>query len=262
MTRVLVRSLLAVVLVVAAGLIGWRVLRPAELLSPGAIPAAPALLEPGVTGRVASPPLLVAGRFRVFVGKRQVRADGPISLKTLYTPAWSFRRWPEQLSGVVANGTTVVSRWSDGLLVAIDGLTGRELWRVGGPPAEGFRDARTTVWSPPGLWVDGAAVVVEGRALEISTGLSIGSVPAPERPAQGDGTVLGTANGLRYLLTPDRFLVCEDERTGRERHRFRLAYGTEGTDWTPVAWQLSDGWLAIDRGEDFNREHILIAKVS
>jgi hypothetical protein len=158
--------LLALVLLVAAGLIAWRVLAPAEVLDratdayPAAVP-----LGPGVTGKTAGAPLIVDGRIRVFAAKRQVRADAPVSAKTGYTPRWSYRRWPVQLNGVVAAGTTVVSRWSDGLLVAIDGRTGTITWRAAGPEAGGYIGHRTgavTVWAPPGLHVAGTSLLVVG----------------------------------------------------------------------------------------------------
>ena len=177
MTRVLVRSLLALALVVA-GLIGWRVLRPAEVLDPAAdaYPAAPAR-GPGVTGKTAAAPLIVDGRIRVFAAKRQVKADAPVDAKTAYTPRWSLRRWPEQLNGVVAIGPTVISRWSDGELVAIDGRTGRIAWRADGPDAGGYTGGgtgATTVWAPPGLFTSGTTVLVRGggraMALDVATG--------------------------------------------------------------------------------------------
>lgn len=178
MTRVLVRSLLALVLVIVAGLIGWRVLSPAEVLDPAtdSYPAAPAR-GPGVTGKTAAAPLIVDGRIRVFAAKRQVKADAPVDARTAYTPRWSLRRWPQQLNGVVAIGTTVVTRWSDGVLVAIDGRTGRIVWRADGPDAGGYIGGRTgaaTVWAPPGLLTSGTTVVVRGGgralALDVLTG--------------------------------------------------------------------------------------------
>jgi outer membrane protein assembly factor BamB len=177
-TRVLVRSLLTLVLLVAAGLIGWRVLSPAEVLDPATdpYPAAPAR-GPGVTGKTADAPLIVDGRIRVFAAKRQVKADAPVDARTAYTPRWSFRRWPQQLSGVVAIGATVVSRWSDGELVAIDGRTGRIAWRVDGPDAGGYTggdSGAATVWAPPGLFTSGTTVLVRGGgrvlALDAVTG--------------------------------------------------------------------------------------------
>src|SRR4051794_21040584 len=116
------RTFLALVVVVAAGLIGWRVLKPAEVLSPvaAALPAA-ADRSPQVTGRTNQAPLIVDGLIRVYANPRQVRADAPVDAKSVNTALWSFRRWPVQLSGVVAVGDTVISRWADGELVALAG---------------------------------------------------------------------------------------------------------------------------------------------
>ena len=183
MTRAPLRSLLpalvpVVIGLVVAGLIGWRVLSPAEVLDPATdpYPAAPAR-GPGVTGRTAAAPLIVDGRIRVFAAKRQVKADAPVDARTAYTPRWSLRRWPQQLNGVVAIGATVVSRWSDGELVAIDGRTGRIAWRADGPEAGGYTGGKTgaaTVWVPPGLLTWGNTVLVRGGgralALDVVTG--------------------------------------------------------------------------------------------
>ena len=265
------RALLALVLVAAAGLIGWRVLRPASLLSPGSIPPAP-VVGPGVTGRTASPPLLVDGRLRVFASKRQVRADGPISLKTMYTPSWSFRRWPQQVSGVVAAGTTVVSRWSDGLLVAVDGLTGRELWRAGGPAAGGFTDARTAVWSPPGLFATADTVLVSFRgrvrAFAAATGASLW-----ERDCAGPvcgGVTLRSAGSFGpvtgpFEITADRRLVIRSA-SGAVVADFPLKTDREkSTDWTAGGWQLAGNYLAIERlkpdGTPFAPERVVIASL-
>jgi hypothetical protein len=270
-TRLVGRALLALVLVAGAALIGWRVLRPAELLSPGSIPAG-GLLPPGVTGRTALPPLLVDGRLRVFASKRQVRADGPISLATMYTPSWSFRRWPQQLSGVVAAGTTVVSRWSDGLLVALDGLTGRELWRAGGPAAGGFTDSRTAVWSPPGLFASDDLVLVQQagwvRAFAAATGAARWARPCAG-PVCGD-VALRTAGSLGpvtgpFELTADRRLVLRSA-SGSAVAEFPLKTDKESSlDWVPGGWQMAGGYLAVERlkpdGSPFAQESVLIASL-
>lgn len=188
----LARSLLALVLVGVTGLIGWRVLRPAELLSTGAAPPVVAA-GPGVTGRMSVVPLLVDGRFRVFVSPRQVRADGPVPAKTARTPFWSLRRWPASVNGVVAAGTTVLSRWSDGQVIAIDGLTGKIRWRVRVPSSAGFSDARTVLWTPPDLYAAGDVPLIRAdgqvRALSPLTGATLWSRPCP-------GAAFATASEL------------------------------------------------------------------
>ena len=188
----LARSLLALVLVGVTGLIGWRVLRPAELLSTGAAPPSDSA-PPGVTGRMSVVPLLVGGRFRVFVSPRQVRADGPVSAKTVRTPFWSLRRWPASVNGVVATGTTVVTRWSDGQVIALDGLTGKIRWRLRVPSSGGFTDARSILWTPPDLYAAGGVAMVRAdgqvRALSSLTGATLWSRPC-------SGAAFATADQL------------------------------------------------------------------
>ncbi len=166
MHRVVGRTLLALVLLAVAGLIGWRVLSPAEVLHPATdgYPAAERR-GPGVTGKTASAPLIVDGRIRVFAAPRMVKADAPVGAKTMSTPRWSFRRWPQQLNGVAAVGTTVVGHWSDGELVALDARTGRIAWRADGPAAGGWtgeHTGATAVWAPPGLHTAGPVVLARG----------------------------------------------------------------------------------------------------
>ncbi|WP_326549811.1 outer membrane protein assembly factor BamB family protein [Micromonospora sp. NBC_01813] len=164
----------AAVVVLAAGVIvAWRVLAPAEVVTPAGYQPSPPTAGPGPVARLSAAPLLVDGRFRVYATTRQVRADGPIDMRTQVTPAWSFRRWPEQVTGVVATGTTVVSRWSDGELVAIDAVTGEVAWRAAGPePADtGYAGRRTgaqTVYAPAGLHT--ATSGTDGRTLVLARG--------------------------------------------------------------------------------------------
>jgi hypothetical protein len=179
MGRLGVRLLLVAVLVAAAVLIGWRALGPAEVLRPVAAPfVLPSTHTPGVTGKTAMAPLIVDGRVRVFAAKREVRADAPVDGKTTYTAVWSYRRWPQQVSGVVATGHTVITRWSDGDLVAIDALTGKIAWRTSGPPAPAFDGHKTgapTVWAPAGLFVTPASVLVTAGSSLIAYAVSTGT---------------------------------------------------------------------------------------
>lgn len=180
MTGKLLRALAVVVVLAAAGLIGWRVLGPAEVLLPasGALPVA-AVSPAGVTGKTAQAPLIVAGQVRVYASKRMVRADAPVAAKTIYTPSWSFRRWPEQLNGMVAAGTTVVTRWSDGKLVALDARTGTISWRADGVAAGGYSGKRVgaaTAWAPLGLHPAGTNVLVSGGGKLTARAVADGSV--------------------------------------------------------------------------------------
>lgn len=157
----------------------YRVLAPAETmtLASDAYPEPPAANAAPV--RLASAPLLVDGRLRVYATTRQVRADGPIDWRVQRTPYWSYRRWPAQLVGVAAVGSRVVSRWSDGELVALDARTGRVAWRATGQPAEpgrydGGLTGADTLYAPDGLHLASGRLVVreEGRvrALDPATG--------------------------------------------------------------------------------------------
>jgi outer membrane protein assembly factor BamB len=159
----------ALLAVAAVAVVVHRVLAPAEVVT-AARAAYPASVTPaiGVVGRLPVAPLVVDGRLRVYAATRQVYADQPADSRYRVTPYWSYRRWPAQVSGVVAEGTTVVSRWSDGKLVALDARTGRVAWQADGPaPAEGWTARRTgagAVWAPPGLFLardgDGRPVLV------------------------------------------------------------------------------------------------------
>ena len=235
LARRLTAALVTLVAVAAAGLVLWRVLKPAEVLSTasGAYPVA-AVRAPGVTGKTAGAPLIVDGRIRVFAAKRQVRADAPVDAKTSYTPRWSLRRWPQQVNGVVAVGTTVVSRWSDGELIALDARTGAVVWRASGPeagPYSGLRTGASTVWAPTGLFAAGARVLAAGGgqvvafeagvrrwsapacadgfttaggqyvcpagALDVSTGAAVSSWPAGPYTALGCGVAHSGCAGFR-----------------------------------------------------------------
>ena len=249
LARRLTAALVTVVALVAAGLVAWRVLKPAEVLAtaPVAYPA-PIEREPGVTGKTAGAPLIVDGRVRVFAAKRQVRADGPVDAKTSYTPGWSFRRWPQQLNGIVAAGSAVVTRWSDGLLVALDSRTGEELWRVPGPPAgsyTGLRTGASTVWAPDGLFTAGPQVLV-AAAGQVSAYL--GGVRRWSVSACGDGftTLAGQyvcPTGLYDVQTgemvagwqvgPFTALGCGVARSGCEGFRDASGRGWLTTSGTP-----------------------------
>jgi hypothetical protein len=79
----------ALVVLVAAGWVGWRVLAPAEVLAPAtdAYPAAAAEV-PRVTGRSPRASLFVDGRVRVYAARRQVSADAPVASRSSSTGSW------------------------------------------------------------------------------------------------------------------------------------------------------------------------------
>ncbi|MFV2099556.1 PQQ-binding-like beta-propeller repeat protein [Micromonospora sp. LOL_024] len=220
----------------AVAIVAYRVLAPAEV-STTARGDYPALHvpEPGVVGRLPVAPLFVDGRLRVYAAARQVYADSPVDSRYRGTPFWSYRRWPATLDSVVAGGTMVVSRWSDGLLVALDARTGRVAWRADGPRPDGKRAVRrtgtVTVWQPRGLTVsripDGRHVVVtsgdgELRAIGLTDGRQLWRVEV-----DSDCRDLVSAGTGGQLVTSDR---CD----GPTVIEFRdSATGVVGARWRP-----------------------------
>ncbi|WP_430781352.1 PQQ-binding-like beta-propeller repeat protein [Actinoplanes sp. G11-F43] len=247
MTRVLLRILAAALLLVVSGLIGWRVLAPTELSAPATEPYPPAPAPTsGVSSRLSVAPLIVDGRVRVYAAKNQVRADGPVTAEQVYTALWSYRRWPEQLSAVVASGTTVVSRWSDGKIVAVDARTGEVVWRADGPAAPGYSGHRTgaaTVWDPPGLRLAGGVVVVTQDqdlvGYDLSTGSVLWKTAVPAECADGF-----TTTGGAYLCATGAYDVLSGTPVG----------GWPAAPYSPVGCVTSgcagfrdgsgQGWLA------------------
>lgn len=228
--------LAAVAAVGVTAAVGYRVLAPAEVSTParGAYPVV-VDAQPGVVGRLSVAPLLVDGRIRVYATTRQVWSDQPADARTRRTAYWSYRRWPAQLSGVVVSGTTVVSRWSDGKLVAVDGRTGRVAWRADGPtPAPNHGSRRTgaaTVWTPPGLRTavspNGQALVVAASGSDLRT-YTVDGGRQLWRAEAGPGC-LGDP-----LTTADGQVVTVDTCANPQVAEFRQAdTGTVVSRWRP-----------------------------
>ncbi|MFF0150859.1 PQQ-binding-like beta-propeller repeat protein [Micromonospora sp. NPDC005203] len=247
--RRLAMAVAALLATVVVAVIVHRVLAPAEV-STVAQAEYPQAARPaaGVVGRLPVAPLIVDGRLRVYAAHRQVYADRPVDGRHRTTPYWSYRRWPAELTGVVASGRTVVSRWSDGQLVALDAPTGRVLWRADGPePAEGGAVVRRTgaaiVWDPRGLHLtdltDGRTVVVvsgdtEARGVEVSGGQQLWRVELPGR-CRGDvgTTVGGQLIGLDRCAGPAT-VEFRDAATGAVRERWRPPGGSDELVVTPL----------------------------
>ena len=78
------------------------------------------------------------GRLRVFADQRRVWAETPVTATEQVTPHWSYRRWPAEAVGVVAverqflwgGSALVVTKWSDGAVVALEATTGTVIWQV------------------------------------------------------------------------------------------------------------------------------------
>ncbi|HZM76458.1 MAG TPA: PQQ-binding-like beta-propeller repeat protein [Candidatus Limnocylindrales bacterium] len=186
------------VLLAATGVIAWRVLRPAEVSTP-ATTSLPEVVRPapGALGVLISAPLVIDDRIRVYAKKREVWADGPPSYHYERSAYWAYRRWPAEVTGVLAvkaDQPLVVTAWSDGALVAIEAETGNVAWRVedGSPLGEEYDGRRTgsqTVYTPPGLFSAGPSTFVtadeEVTARSVATGQTLWTVPSPllSRPA-------------------------------------------------------------------------------
>ncbi|MFI5835336.1 PQQ-binding-like beta-propeller repeat protein [Micromonospora sp. NPDC051300] len=273
-------ALVAVLAVAASVAVVVRVLAPAEVetVARDLYPAAPAPTA-GVIGRLPVAPLVVDGRLRVYAGTRQVYADQPVTGGHRVTPFWSYRRWPATLVGVLAEGRTVVSRWSDGKLVALDARTGRVAWRVDGPaPGSVPKPRRTfasTVWDPAGLHV---ARTADGLDVLLATGPgAAGGYALADgrrlwRADLGRGCrvdVGSTASGeLVGVDTCDGPAAVElrDAATGEVRTRWRPPGASGQLVVTPVGCRAghsgcrglrtaepgggnSRGWLVTDPGE-------------
>ncbi|GAA0482320.1 hypothetical protein Ade02nite_66730 [Paractinoplanes deccanensis] len=206
----LIRTSLALVVAVAAALIGWRVLAPAEVSSTVAGPSPVAVTRsPGVTGRTNQAPLIVGDAVRVYASKRQTRADTPVDAKSVMTAIWSLRRWPQQLSGVVAVGDTVVSRWADGELIALSARTGKTVWRVstgiGAPAFDGHRTGASTVWAPGDLHTGDGAVLVGGASRVNAYDAATGALRWSEPISCGDAF---TTAGGQFVCTEQAFSLA------------------------------------------------------
>jgi hypothetical protein len=191
----------ALALLAATGVIAYRTFASRENLTLPTLPypAAMTIIDDHPFTALRSAPLVVDGRLRVYAEQRRVWSDGPVGDRSETTPYWAYRRWPQELVGVIAvaeaSRSLVVSQWSDGLLVALDARTGRIAWRASAPVGTSHYDGRRT----------GVAVIYEPRSL-----VSAGHV------------VLATASGRITAIAAD---------TGRELWR-RDTPGCEPQLWT------------------------------
>jgi len=90
-------------LLATVGVIGYRVLAPAETLNVAdtPYPAGDVAVRARI-GELVSAPLIVDERLRVFAEKRRVWADSTATAHNQTTPYWAYRRWPAQVVAVVA----------------------------------------------------------------------------------------------------------------------------------------------------------------
>jgi outer membrane protein assembly factor BamB len=176
---------LAVVCVLGAtAVVGYRVLRPADSVveAKAPYPDRP-VAEPVRYGELTSAPLIVDGRLRVYAEAGRVWADTSLTSRTEATPFWSIRRWPAEVTGVVAvegeyeGVALVIIKFSDGVVLAVIPNTGRIAWQdqaraSEGETFDGRRTGAATVWRPAGIFtarsnIDGAAVVVVAGGDEV-----------------------------------------------------------------------------------------------
>jgi len=164
---------LVAVALLATVFAGVRVFRPTDTLdvAHGRYPA-PAPATDRFYGELLAAPLIVDDRIRVYAAANRVWADGPVDAKMTTSAYWAFRRWPAVLVGVVVAGDRVVSRWSDGEVVAQRPDTGAVLWRasVGARTRvyEGRRTGAKTVYDPPDL---ATATAPDGQPVVVATGV-------------------------------------------------------------------------------------------
>jgi outer membrane protein assembly factor BamB len=218
-------GLAVVALLAVTGLVGYRVFRPGEIVDPAKspYPSSAPVAQPKVYGTLLATPIVVDGRLRVYAGKRQVYADRPVNVKSSVSRFWSYRRWPAVVVGVAAVGTTVVSLWSDGVLVGLDATRGTVAWRADvRQPVEvtftGRRTGAATVYRPQNLLTAGSTVVAVGvpgvAAFDAATGRPLWQRP-PARCAD-DFTTPDTFVSVDTCGTAPRTTAL-DARTGAAR---------------------------------------------
>jgi outer membrane protein assembly factor BamB len=219
---------------VIAGAIVHRVIQPAEVVTTARkIYPTQDIAPTGVIGSLSAAPLIVDGRLRVFATIRQVRAEEPVYAETRSTPYWSLRRWPAQLTGVLVVREVVVTRWSDGELVALDATTGRVVWRAPGPrPRHGYAGRLTgasTLYAPAGLVTadvpDGRPVIVvsspgEVRTYEAATGRQLWSSADPACRSTTFTTTPGLLATVDTCGGPPRAVEFRDAGTGASAGRW------------------------------------------
>jgi outer membrane protein assembly factor BamB len=188
-------AITAILLGVTA-VVAWQVLRPAEVSTPATttLPKVVAQPEPGGLGILVSAPLVIDDRIRVYAKKREVWADGPPSSQYERSAYWAYRRWPAEVTGILAANADrplIVSAWSDGVLVAVEAETGDVAWRVEGgePLAEQYDGRRTgaeTVYHPPGLYAAGQSTFItvgeQITARSVASGQTLWTAPLPDTP--------------------------------------------------------------------------------
>jgi hypothetical protein len=203
-------------LLAGAAFIGSRVLRPREMLTRPSVPypAAVSITDERPFAELRAAPIVIEGRLRVYAETRRVWADAPVGGVYESTPYWAFRRWPQQVIGVVqvstAQGPYVVTQWNDGALIAIDARRGVVAWRAMAPQGsatgyDGRRTGASVVYEPRSLLtgqVGTAAVVVATSAGSVSAFDGATGTPLWHRDTGGRCEPLAWT-GEGFLAVPD-----------------------------------------------------------
>jgi len=199
-----------VVALAALTVVLYRVFAPHETLTRPTVayPEQELITDERPFSELRAAPLVVEGRLRVYAEKWRVWSDAPVGGRYEATPYWAYRRWPAQVVGVVTattpGGPVVVSRWSDGEIVALDARRGEVAWRMLGPDPErryeGRRTGATTVYEPETLLTAsngaGAVIIVTGpttvHGFNAATGAKLWdrALPAGCRPAAWTGSTV------------------------------------------------------------------------
>jgi outer membrane protein assembly factor BamB len=202
--RFVLTGLLVLVVVAAMAVTAYRTLKPAETVSRADKPVpSPEPIKSIQYGELPSAPLIVEGRLRVYTEQRRVFADTPVTAQRMMTPHWSYRRWPAEVVSIVevekpASGvglSVVITKWSDGEIVALDAEKGDIVWQAKIDPADGesFNGRRTgakTMWEPEDLFVSASAV--DKQPVVIATGKNV---------VEGIDPVNGEIRWTRSFLT-------------------------------------------------------------
>ena len=175
-------GLAVLVIAFAVTVTGYRTLKPADTVTTATRPVpSPEPIKSIQYGELHSAPLIVDGQLRVYAEQRRVFADTPVTAIREMTPHWSFRRWPAEVvaittvekSAVGGNVSVVITKWSDGAVVALDASTGESIWQgrvepVAGESYQGRRTGASTVYEPDGLFITASSITK--RPIAIVTG--------------------------------------------------------------------------------------------
>jgi outer membrane protein assembly factor BamB len=170
--RLVMIGLAVLVIAFAVTTTAYRTLKPADTANTATAPVpSPASPEAIQYGELASAPLIVEGRLRIYAEQRRVFADTPVTATRVSTPHWAFRRWPAELLSIMSiekssDGgpiSVVVTKWSDGVVVALDASTGETVWQQrieieSGQTFQGGRTGANAVYRPIGIFTSASSV--------------------------------------------------------------------------------------------------------